>query len=252
MLLLLSIFSIAKGPGKTYKSFDEFYDKIAGSTAVNMQKLPMADTATSFEKIDNDHVRQTLRIRLLKWNIQFVVDRNKVYDRWKYDDPAYIMFNDQKINVDSEVAFEGLTISDAAYFTLENDTFILFNSYANNCNGIGCRLGYHQLFSIHEGKLSYQVVVNYQQPEDIYCDLNKDGQLDRVSFAGKCSDKTIDLMGEHQKKNYFCIEALTLKGERWVPLVDTNGKPYCLAVETADFFELDPFKVVEQHWLWKL
>lgn len=89
---------------------------------------------------------------------------------------------------------------------------------------------------------------SWQSPSNIYCDLNNDGELDQITFMGDCSNKNKNIKDKFPKKDNFCIQALTLKNNKWIPMTDADNRPYFIYIEVNDFFQLDPFKILDSNW----
>jgi len=236
---------------RPYKTFNDFYNKITDNKYLRFTNIDLTDTATSLKKLSNDSLEVTFTLKLNEYNLKYIVDK-KVNDIDSYSNPSFILFNNQKILLDSNTSFEGLSITSANKTILGTTTYLVLSSWAPGCNGTFCRAEYNQLFQLKDGKVKYQIVDGWQSPSNIFCDLNNDGQLDLISFIGKCVSKKDSVESINPDKYYFCIQALTLVAETWMPLTDKNKIPYYIYMQVDDFFELDTFKIIDYNWITEL
>ena len=251
-LLLFSVQAYGqKTPVKHYDSFNDFYDQIANKKYLNFSSITLTDTITSFKQISSDSIQEIFSIKLNEWTIKYVVTRNPD-NKFSYNNPSFILFNNQKILPDSNSSFEGLSITAAGIANLNGTTYLVLSSWSPGCNGTFCTIEYYQVFEIKNKKVEYQIVTGWQQPLNIFCDLNNDGQLDLISFVGKCSSKNDSTETSNSGKYFFCAQVLTFKNNNWIPLTDKHKKQYFIFFETDDFFELDTFKVIDYNWTTEL
>jgi len=234
-----------------YNSFNDFCEKLTNNKNLELTDLLLNDTLTLSENIGKDSLQETFRIKFTDCELKFVKTR-KINEPYSYSDISYIYYNNQKILPDTNIGFIGLEITSAAKASLNGTTYLILSCWTPGCNGTFCRAKYDQLFRIKGKEITHQIIEGWQHPENIYCDINNDNQLDIISFIGSCFSERDTIRINNPDKYFFCIQAETLVNKKWVSLTDKDKKPYYIYLQTDDFFELETFKVIDYHWMKEL
>jgi hypothetical protein len=234
-----------------YKSFNDFYGKIADKKKLKFTNLPLTDTLTQTKRIGKDLIQKTFSLKFSDCDLKFVTTK-KFGDRYPYPGASYIFYNNQKILPDTNIGFERLAIKSATKIVLNGTSFLVLSCWAPDCTGTFCRAEYDQLFQIKGKEIKHQVICGWQLPKNIYCDLNNDRKLDLIYFVGNCFFKNGSIKTNDSDKYFFCIQAKTLENNSWVALTDKYKKPYYIYFQVDDFFELDTFKVIDYNWMTEL
>jgi hypothetical protein len=249
-LLLIPFFVSAQNIStKKYRSFEGFSNTIDAGKYVRMTELKMRDTLTSIKKLPNGRIKKSFKLSVENWHINFIIN---TVDAELYSGTCSIHFNSSKITLKGDTSFEGLNISGVYKFTLGASTYLVFKSWPKDCNGMACRMGYTQLFTITGKQVRYEIIDGWQSPENEFCDLNNDGRLDMICYTGECFSKNDSVESNNPEKYFFCIQALTRKNDKWVAMTDSKKRPYYVYMQTDDFFELDTIKIIEYNWMTKL
>ncbi|MEI8201383.1 MAG: hypothetical protein WCH34_00100 [Bacteroidota bacterium] len=256
-LFVIFIINLSSGQSTSknhFKSFYDFYNFIYINSSSRILPYSILDTSSTTIKISNDTIKEIKNIRLENWTIKFIsfYDTTK-YPIWSlpnYYSNSYIQINDKILLPDSNNLFWGLEITNASIYNLNGITYIILHSYAPKCNGSFCLIEYDQIFCIKGNKIEYQIIEGLQFPHDIYCDINNDGQLDRISFNGTFTKKQNSLMSHY--KEYYLVQPLIYQNNDWIPLKDPHGKNYFIFIQTDDKYEFKHFKILDFNWITKL
>jgi hypothetical protein len=251
LLLLAGVHSSAQQRGRVfYKSFDEFYGLLS-STALKFSEQDIDTTVVSNRKIDRDTIEETSAFKVDAYNLEFVSKKNSAPTA-DYYDADYIRVDGRRIAVDSTNQFAGFSINSAAKANLGNSTFFVVRAFIPNCNGTACVICFELFIQLKGSAINYQRLTGYQSPQNIYCDLNNDGQLDMITFIGNCNSAPAHAEEPPTENFSFCIQAFTLYDSKWIPLTDKNNKPYFIDLQVNDFFELENLEVRDYNWMFPL
>ncbi|HYV95652.1 MAG TPA: hypothetical protein VE978_28005 [Chitinophagales bacterium] len=128
-------------------------------------------------------------------------------------------------------------------------------SYPVPCNGSGCTMELDHLFILSNRKINYQAILESQVRPGSFCDLNHDEQPDYLSMGYDLdsAQEKISKSG-NDTSTYFRIDLFTLKDNEWIPMTDSEGKPYfifCVGSEWNPYEIEQNVRVLDAHWLYK-
>jgi len=251
LILTVCLIFLQSSCKRKYKSFNEFYNYIAKSSSLKSTHLKLEDTLTTKTIIGKDTIQEIFSFKAANLNLKYFSIEDTLW-RPTYYEPSYFTLNDKKIPIDTAHKYSGFGFYLASKINLNGTLFLFINGYIKDCTGSFCRMQFDNCFQIRADKITFHIISGLQQPENIYCDINNDGNLDQICFFANASAEINNNIEINPNKYYLGVSLLTLKNDSWIPMTDKNNKPYYIYFQSDDYINFDTFKILDYNWMFEL